>query len=68
MNNKKIRIKMLELDMKQWELARLLGIGESSVSRKLRDELPEEEQDRICTLIDETKSSKKKTDKEASKH
>lgn len=52
-SNIKIRVKMIEAGMKQWELARLLGIGESVLSRKLRDELPEEEQDRIVTLIEE---------------
>lgn len=52
MNNAKVRIKMFEAGMKQWEVARLLGLGESALSRKLRDELPEEEQDRIVALIE----------------
>lgn len=52
MNNAKIRIKMIESGMKQWELARLLDMSESVLSRKLRDELPKEEQDRICKLIE----------------
>lgn len=43
---------MFEAGMKQWEVARLLGLGESALSRKLRDELPEEEQDRIVALIE----------------
>jgi len=52
MNNAKVRIKMIESGLKQWELARLLGMGESVLSRRLRDELPEDEQDRIVALIE----------------
>lgn len=53
MNNAKVRIKMIETGIKQWELARLLGMGESVLSRRLRDELPDEEQDRIVGLIEQ---------------
>lgn len=53
MNNSKVRIKMLESGVKQWEVASMLGISESVLSRKLRDELSEEEQDRIVSLIEE---------------
>ncbi len=51
-NNVKIRIAMLETGMKQWELARILGMSESVLSRRLRDELPEDEQDKIVELIE----------------
>jgi len=51
MNNRKIRIAMLENNIRQWELARLLGVSEASVSRKLRDELPDDEQKRIVGII-----------------
>jgi len=51
-NNAKIRLKMFEAGVKQWQLARLIGMSESNLSRKLRDELPEEEQDRIIALIE----------------
>lgn len=54
MNNTKVRIKMIESGIKQWELARLLDISESALSRKLREDLPEEEQDRICDLIEKS--------------
>ena len=57
MNNTKVRIKMIEAGLKQWQLAQILGIDESVLSRKLRYELPEEEQDRIVALIEETKKS-----------
>ena len=51
MNNKKVRIAMIEADIRQWELAKLLNISESSLTRKLRDELPEKEQDEIVAII-----------------
>lgn len=51
MNNKKIRIAMIDADIRQWELAKLLNISESSLTRKLREELPEKEQDEIVALI-----------------
>ncbi len=51
MNNVKVRIAMTENGLHQWEVARLLGIHEGSLSRRLRDELPAEEQDRIVAMI-----------------
>lgn len=53
MNNLKIRIKLIENDMKYHQLDKLLGISEPTRCRMLRDELPADEQDRICKLIDE---------------
>ncbi len=53
MNNKMIRMKLAINMLKYWQLARILGISEMTLTRKLRDELPEEEQNRICKLIDE---------------
>ena len=51
MNNKKIRIAMIEHDLKQWELAELLGYSDTHISRLLRHELPAEKQDQIVNLI-----------------
>jgi len=51
MTNKNIRMTMLENDLKQWQLAKLLGLSESKLSRKLREELPEDEQQHIIELI-----------------
>lgn len=53
MTNKRVRIKLLEKDLKQWQLGRLLGKSEATIYRMLREELPEEEQDRIIKLIEE---------------
>ena len=51
MKNIGVKIKLLEVGMKQWQLARLMGISESQLSRKLRMELPQEEQERIIQII-----------------
>ena len=51
MQNKSIRIALMENNMKQYELAELMGIHDFSLSRKLRHELPADEQRRIVTLI-----------------
>lgn len=51
MNNILIRNALAEERVKYWELARFLGISEATLSRKLRDELPAEEQERIVELI-----------------
>ena len=53
MNNMKIRIKLLERNKRLWWLARILGTSEATLSRRLREELPEDEQERIIQLIDE---------------
>ncbi|MBQ6173474.1 MAG: hypothetical protein IJK28_02495 [Clostridia bacterium] len=51
MHNSKVRIALIEAGMKHFQLARLLGMHEQALSRKLREELPPDEQDRIVELI-----------------
>lgn len=51
MNNTSVRIEMAMLNIKQWQLARILGISESTLCRKLREELPPEEQIKIIQLM-----------------
>lgn len=51
MKNKVIRKVLKDSGMKQWELAEKLGISEFTLSRKLRNELPQEEQERLLNLI-----------------
>ena len=53
MNNLKIRRKMASEMLKYYQLDQILGISEATRCRMLRKELPEEEQDRICRLIDD---------------
>ena len=51
MANERIR-KILAIEgMRQWQLAKLLGVSEFTLIRRLRDELPEIEQSRIIGLI-----------------
>lgn len=56
MNNIRIRIAMMEHNLKQWQLAKLLSVSESTVNRLLREELPEEEQEKIVGLINERRA------------
>lgn len=51
MNNMRVRTRMLEAGIKQWQLAKMLKMSEPSLSRLLRRELPEEKQDKIIELI-----------------
>lgn len=53
MKNKRIRLAMGAHGLKQWEAAEALGILETSFSRKLRHELPEDEQNRIIAVIEQ---------------
>ena len=53
LKNERIRIAMIQNNIKQYEVAKLLGISETSLCRKLREELPEEEQDEIIAIIEE---------------
>lgn len=49
--NLEIRQKLLEADVKQWEVARKLSISESAMSRKLRVTLTEDERWKILNAI-----------------
>lgn len=53
MNNIRVRQALASKMMKYYHLDEILGISEATRCRMLRNELPEEEQDRICKLIDE---------------
>lgn len=52
--NKRIRLKLAEYELTQYDLSKLLGVSEMTVYRKLRDELPKEEQDQIIDLIEKS--------------
>lgn len=51
MKNMKIRKALMDAGMKNYQLAELMGISEFTLSRRLRNELPEAEQERIIALI-----------------
>lgn len=53
MENLKIRSKLKKAGVFAWELAEKMEIAEMTLSRKLRRELPEEEQEKIFKLIEE---------------
>ena len=53
MNNMRIRQALASKMMRYYELDWILGISEPTRCRMFRSELPAEEQDRICKLIEE---------------
>lgn len=60
MTNVEIKIEMARHGLKQWQVASILGISESVFSRKIRNELPSEEQERIIALIREHEMAKER--------
>lgn len=52
MSNKEIRIALVNYGIKQYTLADFLGITETTLSKKLRKELPPEEKERILAAIE----------------
>lgn len=50
--NMKIREKARNSGVRLWQIADALGMQESLFSKKLRKELPEDEQERILSIID----------------
>ena len=53
LKNSKVRLAAMEAGVKLWQVAERLGINDGNLSRKLRRELPLEEQDRILEIIQE---------------
>lgn len=51
MKNQRIRIALIEAGLHMYDLADILQVSEASVTRMMRKELPEDEQDRITELI-----------------
>lgn len=51
MKNKAVRNAAKSYGVKLWELAEALGINDGNLSRKLRHELPDEEQAEIIEII-----------------
>ena len=59
MSNLDIRSAAVGAGIKLWEVAAAIGIADSTFSRKLRKELPEEEKKRIFAIIDQLSESRK---------
>ena len=53
MKNKEIRERAKSSGVYLWQIANALGMNDGNFSRKLRNELPEEEKQRILWIIDE---------------
>lgn len=52
MQNRQIREALKKTGLRQWQLAKLLDVNEFTLSRKLREELPEEEKKKILEVIE----------------
>lgn len=52
-SNNIIRNTLKKHNFKQWKLAEILGISETTLVRKLRKELSQDEQEKIIKLIKE---------------
>lgn len=52
MYNKEIRIAAKNAGVRLWEVAAAYGINDSNFSRKLRQELPQQEKEKILAIID----------------
>ena len=54
--NQDIKLRAAGAGVRLWQIAERLGIADSSLSRKLRKELPEGEKQKIFGIIDELSS------------
>lgn len=57
--NEVIRTHAKKQGVKLWQLAAALHINDGNLSRKLRFELPEDEQERLLSIIDEIAAENK---------
>lgn len=55
MKNVEIKIALKQRNMKQWELAELIGVTEWTFSKWMRKELPQEKKDEILGVIKNAK-------------
>lgn len=60
--NLEIKTKAKEQNVCLWEIAEALGIPDSSLSRKLRRELPTAEKEQIFAIIDNISAAKQKSE------
>lgn len=55
MANREVRVAAMDAGVKMWRVAETLGMADSSLSRKLRHELPDEEKVKILDIIERLK-------------
>ena len=53
MANLEIKLNAAGAGVKLWQIAQRLGITDSTLSRKLRFELPNEEKKRLLSIVDD---------------
>lgn len=53
MSNTDIRAEIMAAGLRHWQIAEHLGVSESWLCRKLRHELPEDEKEKIRSVIKE---------------
>lgn len=53
MKNQEIRQTALRKGVRMWQIAEALGVHANTFSRRLRMELPQEEQEKILSIIDD---------------
>ena len=58
MTNKIIRQRAQENSVRLWQIAERVGITDGNFSRRLRQELPDTERDRLLAIIDELAAEK----------
>ena len=51
MRNKRVRDELVKNQMFLWELAKLIGVSEATITRMMREELPDARQDELIELI-----------------
>lgn len=51
MKNQKIELALMETGLRKYQLAKLMGISESTFGRMMREELSDEKQEEIVELI-----------------
>ena len=52
MNNEIVRKAMRDKKLKQWQVAEMIGVSETTMVRKMRTELPKKEQEEIVRRIE----------------
>ena len=56
--NEEIKSALKEAGLKQWELAEKIGVGETTLSRWMRTELPAEKKQKMLQVIEDYDAEK----------
>lgn len=52
MSNIEIRTAYMKAGVKQWQVAKAMGVSETHFSKKMRNEIPAKEKERILAVIE----------------